>query len=133
MKAFSEEWLRDKGYEKQPNGEYKKTIYEGNTSDGEHKPGDTGIQKRKAHKQVRKVVHRSKSKSENTGVGEAIIVVNFRVSDRNRRDMDNMLSTVLDSIVRLGLIPDDSICEVGRTIITSEISDQPGFDLLIIK
>ena len=37
-----------------------------------------------------------------------------RISDRRHRDIDGMISTIMDCLLRAGAIPDDNRFEVGR-------------------
>lgn len=67
--------------------------------------------------------------------GRATIFLVIRVSDRRRRDLDNMVSTILDTMVKTGVVDDDSVQKIGseNTKVAFVPKGQEGFDLMILE
>ncbi len=108
-----------------------------NKSNSRRRRGEyPGIQKLKTdnEKSNRQSIHRDRQDKEkkNGVIGTVIIVV--RVSDNRKRDIDGMVSTILDTVVRAGLLDDDSIQQF-QTIsakVTKVKSGEEGFDLFYL-
>lgn len=74
----------------------------------------SGIQKLKDASQNAKQNHsnhKARIQKNNDSDGRTVQVV-FYVSDRRRRDLDNMIGTCMDCLVQAGILPDDNIFEV---------------------
>lgn len=61
----------------------------------------------------------------------SILFIRFRCADKRRRDVDGMLSTALDSLVRQGFLPDDSSKYLDRIVATSVYAETNGIDFFI--
>ncbi len=64
----------------------------------------------------------------------ATIFLLIRISDRRRRDIDNMLATICDCLVKAGVVDDDNVQKVGgiNTKVVFVEKGLEGFDLMII-
>jgi Holliday junction resolvase RusA-like endonuclease len=55
----------------------------------------------------------------------------FHLSDKRNRDLDGMTATVMDCLVKAGILQDDSIKYVNRLEIGFIYTEKPGFEVLI--
>ena len=60
-------------------------------------------------------------------LGKGMVFVIFHISDNIRRDLDNMLTTILDCLVSAAVIEDDSTKYI-RTITARKLSCDKGFE-----
>jgi Holliday junction resolvase RusA-like endonuclease len=96
----------------------------------------TGIQKHENdnEEQSRASVHRDQpGKEKEDGILGTVIIV-IRVSDNRRRDIDGMVSTILDIVVNAGLMDDDSIRQFQAITakVTKVRKEEEGFDLIYV-
>lgn len=56
-----------------------------------------------------------------TPISKSCLSITFYVKDKRRRDLDNMLSTVQDALVKAGIIEDDSWQYLTIGSLTAEI------------
>ena len=66
---------------------------------------------------------------------ESIVIAEFRVSDNRRRDVDGMVATILDCIVRANILKDDCIGQVDSIIAhASKVGkSNTGFTVVLIE
>lgn len=69
---------------------------------------------------------RHKESGENKRHSKIVITI-FRVSDKRRRDLDNMQTTILDCLVKAGILDDDSIFEAS-CIVSTWVKVQKGHE-----
>lgn len=102
--------LRQKGFVRQPDGSYSKVAPSLARSCSQ-------LQKQEAFGSERVCLHGTESEGANEGHNRRIprtVKLTFYISDRRHRDVDGMISTIMDCLVRAGAIPDDNRFEVGR-------------------
>lgn len=82
--------------------------------------------------------HRPSSKRENGPIDKINkrkhLIIIFHISGSRRRDLDGMVSTVFDSLVRSGVIPDDNlgiIAGITSCYVTVN-SGSEGVDILLV-
>ena len=88
-----------------------------------------------AKQKNRKTVHRNGSALQGENDGNktpATVWINIR-GTRRQGDSDGKLSTILDCMVKEGIIRDDSVRFVNPPIPTFEKAESPGIDILILE
>ena len=83
----------------------------------------------------RKTIHSNRSSVQSNNAGNktpATVWINIRGTNR-RGDLDGKIATVLDCLVDEGIITDDRVSEVDRTLSTFEKRKIPGIDIVIME
>ena len=122
--GFTQEWL-DKRNESQ-----NKNL------PGGHGSVDPVIQKPKKNNRTEQDRDGRKNKKKSPGdyiEARRSVFVGFRHNDRKERDDDGNFSTILDSMVHAGVLPNDSNKDVARSASASSYEKQPGADIVIIE
>jgi Holliday junction resolvase RusA-like endonuclease len=78
--------------------------------------------------------NKKRCKKEDGPNSPSTIFIVIKISDRRRRDIDNMVSTIFDCMVKAKLVDDDNVQKIGsaNTKVAFVPKGQEGFDIMII-
>lgn len=111
---------------------------ESNNNRSRNKRKHSFLQKHKVNSKEQKEwqdVHSNESeeKEYNARNSEAIVITEIRVKDNRRRDVDGMVATILDCLVRANILKDDSIGEVDSIIAHASKTTKSGFKVVLLE
>jgi Holliday junction resolvase RusA-like endonuclease len=117
MPRFTIDQLRQKGYEIK-GGEIVRVGDSWNRNSVHEKQPNVFKKQKHKHSET------AKTKSNERDYTSNAIVIKAEIADNRRRDLDGMLNTILDCLVRAGIIEDDSISHIDTMVIFAKKSDQ---------